>query len=301
MEFFDNNYLRTSIGFVLGSIIGSFLNVCVTRIPQGVSIIVPGSACPMCNKKINWFNNLPIISWMLLKGSASCCEFKIPFRYFLVELSTALIFGFLFLMQNDFISWGLLVSGMFFVTFLVVIIAVDYETMIIPDRFSIGGAFLGLIFSYCFPSLHGFSIEPLLIERISALFTAMIGLLISSSVLYWTGAIAERLMGKEALGQGDVKLLGFIGAFCGWQGGVFVIFGGAVIGTALLVPLMIYKKFFGSRYAATNEDNIDWGMEVPFGPFLGIAALLYFLGIRDLVEDWFEGIISNFMLMFSAL
>ena len=104
--------------------------------------------------------------------------------------------------------------------------------------------------------------------------------------------IAERLMGKEALGQGDIKLLGFIGAFCGWQGGVFVIFGGAVIGTALLVPVMIYKKFFGSRYAATNEDNIDWGMEVPFGPFLGIAALLYFLGIRDLVEDWFEGIIS---------
>ena len=96
MEFFDNNYLRTAIGFVLGSIIGSFLNVCVTRIPQGVSIIVPGSACPMCSKKINWFNNLPIISWMLLKGSASCCEFKIPFRYFLVELSTALIFGFLF-------------------------------------------------------------------------------------------------------------------------------------------------------------------------------------------------------------
>ena len=129
----------------------------------------------------------------------------------------------------------------------------------------------------------------------------MIGMLISSAVLYWTGAIAERLIGKEALGQGDVKLLGFIGTFCGWQGGVFVIFGGAVIGTILLVPVMIYKKFFGSRYTATNEDNIDWGMEVPFGPFLGIAALLYFLGIRDLVEDWFEGIISNFMLMFSAL
>ena len=108
-------------------------------------------------------------------------------------------------------------------------------------------------------------------------------------------------MRKEALGQGDVKLLGFVGSILWMAGRCVCDFWRSSDWYALLVPVMIYKKFFGSRYASTNEDNIDWGMEVPFGPFLGIAALLYFLGIRDLVEDWFEGIISNFMLIFSAL
>ena len=105
--------LELPLAFFLGAIVGSFLNVCATRIPKGLSIVSPRSTCPGCNKKINWFNNLPVISWLLLQSRASCCEFKIPFRYFLVELFTALVFGFMFLELDDFRNWGLLLSGMF--------------------------------------------------------------------------------------------------------------------------------------------------------------------------------------------
>lgn len=301
MEFFTDSTLRIILGLVVGAIVGSFLNVCVTRVPQGFSIILPGSACPKCKKPIRWFNNLPIISWLYQVGKARCCDFKIPFRYFLVELFTALFFGYLLFGMDDLRNWGLLICGMVFVSFFIVIIAIDSETMTIPDRFSIGGALTGLIFSFCFPELHGFSIEPIFIERLSGLFTGMTGLLISSAILYWIGAIAERLMRKEALGQGDVKLLGLVGAFCGWQGGLFVIFGGALIGTALLIPVMVWNKFSGSVDGSDLEDHIGWGMEVPFGPFLGIAALAYFLVLQDFVNSWFDGIISNFMLIFSNL
>ena len=301
MEILTDNLFRTTLGILLGAIVGSFLNVCATRIPKGLSIVSPRSRCPGCNKKINWFNNLPVISWLLLQGRASCCEFKIPFRYFLVELFTALVFGFMFLELDDFRNWGLLLSGMFFVSFLIVIIAVDYETMSIPDRFSIGGALLGIFFSFSFPSLYGFSTEPIFFERMSAVFSGIIGLLVSSAILFWIGAIGEGLMRKEALGQGDVKMLGFVGAFCGWQGGLFVIFGGAVIGTTLLLPVIIYKKFSVGEISSNNKDRLDWGMEIPFGPFLGIAALFYFLGFRDFVDVWFDGIISNFMHIFSIL
>ena len=121
-----------------------FSNVCATRIPKGY-LLLPRSTCPGCNK-INWFNNL-LISWLLLQSRASCCEFKIPFRYFL-QSHSLFVFGFMFL-EPTISGTGLLIE-MFFVSFLIVIIAVDYETMSIPDRFSIGGALLGVFFSLVF-------------------------------------------------------------------------------------------------------------------------------------------------------
>ena len=301
MEFFTDSFYRTMIGIALGAIVGSFLNVCATRIPKGSSIVVPRSACPACKKPIGWADNIPIISWILLRGVARCCKFSIPIRYIFVEIFTSLFFGLLFFRLDNVNDWSFLVCGVIFVSFLVVVIAIDFETMTIPDRFSVGGAFIGLVLSFGFPSLHGYPVDPIFLERMSAFFTAVVGLLFSSSILYWIGAVAERLMGKEALGQGDVKLLGFVGAFCGWQGGLFVIFGGALIGTLLLTPILICKKFSSSENIKSNQDEVGWGTEVPFGPFLGIAALSYFLGLYDLVDGWFEEIISNFMTIFSVL
>ena len=126
-------------------------------------------------------------------------------------------------------------------------------------------------------------------------------MLISSSILYWIGAIAERLMRREALGQGDVKLLGFVGAFCGWQGGLFVIFGGAIVGTVLLIPVMIISKFASRKDDSDHGNGNGLGMEVPFGPFLGIASIFYFLGLREIVEDWFETSFADFIVFFSGL
>lgn len=300
-DIFEDPVIILISGLVLGAIVGSFLNVCISRIPERKSIVLPSSSCPKCGTPVSWFYNIPILSWLALKGKAKCCDYKLPIRYLLVELFTALLFGFIFMKSGYTTDLPFLITAAFFVSVVIIVIGIDFETMTIPDRFSIGGALVGLALSFCFPSLHGLSEEPIMIERMSSAFSSLTGLLISSATLYWIGAVAERLMNKEALGQGDVKLLGFVGAFCGWQGGLFVIFGGALLGTVVLFPIMIISKFLKKSNANQESDQLGWGMEVPFGPFLGLAGLFYFLGLQEFVDDWFEGIISNFIFVFSTL
>ena len=301
LEILADPVLALILGLVSGAIVGSFLNVCISRIPLSKSIILPSSSCPECGDRVGWFNNIPVFSWLVLRGQASCCDFKLPFRYLAVELFTAILFAFVFFKFGGVGEFALLCTALFFGSVLIVVIGIDFETMTIPDRFSIGGALAGLVFSFCFPSLHGLSSDPILIERLSAVIISVCGLLVSSSSLYWIGATAEKLMSKEALGQGDVKLLGFVGAFCGWQGGIFVIFGGALLGTLLLIPVMFFSKLRRISLANNKNDQLGWGMEIPFGPFLGLAALIYFLGMQEFVDGWFEGITSNFIFVFSAL
>jgi len=301
LEIFADPVLRGSIGFILGAVTGSFLNVCASRIPNGVSIIHPASRCPNCNDGIAWKNNIPIVSWLFLKGQSKCCDYKIPFRYFVLESLSAISFAFFFVSFGTIYDYHYLLASLIFIPILMVVIVIDLETMTIPDRFSIGGAMVGLILSFLMPVLHGFSTEPLFIERVSALLASILGMLISSSILYWIGAIAERLMRREALGQGDVKLLGFVGAFCGWQGGLFVIFGGAIVGTVLLIPVMIFSKLTSRKEDLDQGNTVGWGMEVPFGPFLGIASILYFLGFRKFVDDWFETSFADFIIFFSGI
>lgn len=301
MEILTDPIWLTTLGVLIGAIVGSFLNVCVTRIPKGLSIVFPSSSCPQCKTAIFWVDNVPVLSWIRLKGKARCCDFRIPWRYLAVEVFTALLFGFIFFKFGREADWGLMLCGIFFTSVIIIVISIDFETMMIPDRFSIGGAVVGLIMSFCFPSLHGFSIEPIFIERMSSLFISFMGLLVSSAVLYWIGAVAETLMDKEALGQGDIKLLGLVGSFCGWQGGLFVIFGGALVGTIFLIPILLITKYLKKEEVALEDKKVVWGMEIPFGPFLGIAALIYFLGLEIYVDAWFNGIFSNFIHFFSVL
>ena len=301
MEILTDPIWLTTLGVLIGAIVGSFLNVCVTRIPKGLSIVFPSSSCPQCKTAIFWVDNVPVLSWIRLKGKARCCDFRIPWRYLAVEVFTALLFGFIFFKFGREADWGLMLCGIFFTSVIIIVISIDFETMMIPDRFSIGGAVVGLIMSFCFPSLHGFSIEPIFIERMSSLFISFMGLLVSSAVLYWIGAVAETLMEKEALGQGDIKLLGLVGSFCGWQGGLFVIFGGALVGTIFLIPILLITKYLKKEEVALEDKKVVWGMEIPFGPFLGIAALIYFLGLEIYVDAWFNGIFSNFIHFFSVL
>ena len=301
MEILTDPRWLTTLGVLIGAIVGSFLNVCVTRIPKGLSIVFPSSSCPQCKRAISWVDNVPVLSWIRLKGKARCCDFRIPWRYLAVEVFTSLLFGFIFFKFGREADWGLMLCGIFFTSVIIIVISIDFETMMIPNRFSIGGAVVGLIMSFCFPSLHGFSIEPIFIERMSSLFISFMGLLVSSAVLYWIGAVAETLMEKEALGQGDIKLLGLVGSFCGWQGGLFVIFGGALLGTIFLIPIFLITKYLKKEEVALEDKKVAWGMEIPFGPFLGIAALIYFLGLEIYVDAWFNGIFSNFIHFFSVL
>ena len=280
------------LAFLFGSIVGSFLNVCIYRIPAGVSIITPGSRCA-CGKPIAWYDNVPILSWILLRGKARCCGAKFSVRYPFVEFLTGLLFLLAWMSEPIpvalclWVFFGLLIPAVF----------IDLDHFIIPDRFSVGGMFVGIVLSGLVPELHGFS-NPGGIATFQGLSTAIIGALIGSSVLYWFGAIAEIVFRKEALGQGDVKLAGCFGAFCGWQGAVFSLFAGALIGTVILLPILIAQRMrTGGEKADTDESGsedgedegpIGFGTAVPFGPMLCAAVVLYVLWFEAPVEAWFN-------------
>ena len=145
-EIFLTPLVLPYFGFVLGTVFGSFLNVCAHRIPIGKSIILPSSHCPGCGTSIPWFRNIPIITWLYQKGQAGCCAFSIPLRYWLIEVSVGLVFAYfayLYSLDLDLVS---LLARLLFSWIMIVVIVIDYETMLIPDRFSVGGAVFGVLF-----------------------------------------------------------------------------------------------------------------------------------------------------------
>lgn len=273
------------VGLFVGSCLGSFLNVVAYRVPRELSVIRPRSSCPVCKKPIPWFLNLPVLGWVILKGKANCCGCKISVRYPLVELIMGCLFAWQFHSFAAHGDLGILLSSCLFAWILVGVIVIDLETMLIPDRFSIGGAFLGFLLSLYWPYLHGFDHSMGGASSLRAGVSSLTGILIGSGLLYWIGAVAGRALGREALGEGDVKLLGCIGAFCGWKGAVFCIFGGAMLGCLLLIPALILQKL--SFFSSKDTNQIGLGVEIPFGPYLALAALGYFFGFNQWVDPWF--------------
>lgn len=287
-EFLSDQTVMLLTGIVLGAVLGSFLNVCAYRIPVGQSIVSPRSSCPQCKTPIPWVRNLPIVTWLIQGGRAKCCSFTIPMRYWLVESFCAILFGFLFYRYSQVPDVGLLIGGCVFAWLMLAVVVIDMETMLIPDRFSMGGAVAGVLLSFAFPSLHQFHSASEFMNRIGSGVDSVIGLLVGSASLYWIGILAEKALKKEALGEGDVKLMGCIGAFCGWQGSIFVIFGGATLGAVILLPLMLVGRFLPKK--DESKDSLKWGQEVPFGPYLALAAVLYLLVLRPWVDDWFDSL-----------
>lgn len=289
--FLSNEAVMLITGIVLGSVLGSFLNVCAHRIPLGQSIVSPRSFCPQCTNPIPWFRNLPIITWVIQGGRAKCCSFKIPMRYWLVEAFSAIVFGFLFHRYTQMPDFGQLLGGCIFAWLMLVVVVIDMETMIIPDRFSMGGAVVGVLLSFAFPSLHHLHSASEFMNRIGSGFDSVVGLLIGSASLYWIGILAEKALRKEALGEGDVKLMGCIGAFCGWKGSIFVIFGGATLGAIILIPVMLVGRFSSKDSEEGDEgEALTWGQEVPFGPYLALAGLIYLIVLRPWVDNWFDSL-----------
>jgi leader peptidase (prepilin peptidase) / N-methyltransferase len=276
------------LGLFVGACLGSFLNVVVYRVPRDLSVVRPASRCPHCTARIPWSQNLPILGWLYLKGRAKCCGKKILLRYFLVELFTGLMFAWVcysFIQDQE---MGILIASCIFAWLMIGVVAVDSETMLIPDRFSLGGACVGFVLSMYFPSLHGIIHHPMGMEKMLGAFQSLLGILIGSGLLYWIGALASRAFGREALGEGDVKLLGCVGAFCGWKGAVFSIFGGAMIGCAFLLLVFLFQKIRPTE--SLLKDSLGFGVEIPFGPYLALAGMSYFFGLRTWVDPWFNWI-----------
>ncbi|AOS43919.1 Type 4 prepilin-like proteins leader peptide-processing enzyme [Lacunisphaera limnophila] len=273
-----------------GACIGSFLNVCIYRIPQGRSVVTPRSHCG-CGTMIAWYDNIPVLSWFLLRGRARCCGRPFSFRYPAIELLTAALFV---------ACWRLFPPGQAFagaVLCCIVICAhfIDHDHMIIPDVFTLGGAAVGVLLSLLLPSLHGHTHEIWLVAGLRSGVDAVLGVFIGSALILWVALFAEVLLKKEAMGFGDVKYLGALGAFVGWQGAVFGLFGGAILGCIWFIGAYGWQKLTGRASpvalpAETPEGQpaeLGFGVHVPFGPMLGLAALIYFFWAHRMVDAYF--------------
>lgn len=311
----------TVCSFIFGAIVGSFLNVCIYRIPAERSLSTPGSTCA-CGQPIAWYNNIPIFTWLILRGRASCCGERFSARYPAIELMTGLLFMASWLMHAPVVA----LIGMLFIAFLICATFIDLDHMIIPDRFSIGGMVLGVLLSICFPALQGVEASMPIVDNIKAGVLSIMGALIGAGLVYWIAVLGEVVFRKPAMGEGDVKFVGFIGAFCGWQGAVFSMFGGALIGSVVLLPVLLGARLLGKRSSgatepgaaavpaaavpaavvpaavadgadhdeAANAADVAFGLQVPFGPMLAVAGLIYFLGFDRYVDAYFADFAFSF-------
>jgi leader peptidase (prepilin peptidase)/N-methyltransferase len=251
--------------FVLGAIIGSFLNVCIYRIPAGVSIVTPRSRCPHCETPISWYHNIPILSWLLLKGKCAYCGAEVPMRYLLVEALTGTLFA-LFFCRFTFHPVTPVI--LLLVAALVVITFIDLDHQIIPDVISLPGIPVGFLCSFLVPWVSWQE--------------SLLGIVLGGGSLLTIALGYELLTKKEGMGFGDVKLLAMLGAFLGWTAIFPIIFIGSLLGTLVGIPLMLIKK-------------ADSKLAVPFGPFLSAAALvhIFFVQHLDPVMRWYASILQQ--------
>ena len=274
-----------------GACIGSFLNVCIYRIPKGESVVSPRSHCG-CGQPIAWHDNIPVLSWFLLRGRARCCGRPFSFRYPAIELLTAALFVACWLVFPP----AKALAGTVLCSIVICAHFIDHDHMIIPDVFTVGGAAAGLLLSLLLPSLHGQTHDYFVIASSRSGLEAVLGLFVGSALVLWIALFAEALLKREAMGFGDVKYLGALGVFVGWKGAVFAMFGGAVLGCMWFVLAYAWKKITGRTApvalpAETPEGQpaeLGFGVHVPFGPMLGLASLLYFFWAHERVDAYFR-------------
>ena len=280
--------------FIFGAVVGSFLNVCIFRIPQKKSLVFPSSQNAE-GDPIVWYDKIPILSWFILLGKDRKTGKPFSFRYPFIEILTAILFLLLWLIYHPAVA----VFWMLFFSIILVAAFIDLDHFFIPDRCSIGGMLLGISLSVLVPELHDVNSDRFVAPLIAAT-ASLQGMLIASGSVLWIGILSEKVLGKETMGFGDVKFMGCIGAFCGWQGGIFALFGGAVIGTVLFLFIYFFKKLFkklgkvklGNRSINKNEDMN--GLAVPFAPLLASGSIVYVLGFRHWVDSYFTNIVMLF-------
>ena len=269
--YMDNlHFIQPLIVIITGLILGSFFNVLIYRLPKGESIILPGSRCPSCGRPIPSIENIPIFSYLFLRGKCAGCKVKISFRYPLIEFITASLSLLLwytlvvpFISENQ--NWWDYVTLIFQIATLLILIPVsviDYYHYIIPDSISLSGLILGIAVSF----IPG-QITPV---------ESFIGMIVGGGTLILIGLMGQFLFKKkEAMGGGDIKLMAFIGAVLGWKIALLTIIFGALFGSIIGLILIIIKFL--------PEDH-----KIPFGPFLGFGAWIACLFGDTIVTAYFN-------------
>ena len=254
--------LDAILAAIFGLLIGSFLNVCIYRLPRDLSVVAPRSFCPGCGRQISWYDNIPLLSYVLLRGKCRYCHSSFSVRYPIVEALTAVCF-FSAIHQYG-VSGEALRLGIFS-CLLIVLFFTDFETYILPDEVTIGGALLGLFLSLAFPQPAGLVSLLLPADRLPAgesLTDAVLGALIPAGALWLIGELYFRIRGREGLGFGDVKMMLMLGSFTGLEGSLLALIAGSVAGSLVGIVLLAMR----GRSAATHE--------LPFGSFLAAGALI---------------------------
>ncbi|MBA3028981.1 MAG: prepilin peptidase [Desulfobacteraceae bacterium] len=250
--------------FIFGLCIGSFLNVCIYRLPISKSILFPGSMCSRCGTPVKFYDNIPVLSYILLRGKCRNCGIPFSFRYPMVEAITGLMAVSLFL------KYGLSPESLVYFVFiccLLVITFIDMDHQIIPDVISLPGIPIFFIASFALPSA----------SLMDTLVNSGLGILIGGGSLLTVGLLYTLLTKKEGMGGGDIKLLAMMGGLIGWKGILFTIFISSAVGSIIGIVLMLRMKK-------------DMKLAIPFGPFLSIGAMTYIFFGQKLIS-WYLNIL----------
>jgi leader peptidase (prepilin peptidase) / N-methyltransferase len=250
--------LAMTVLAVLGLAVGSFLNVCIHRLPQRLSVVSPGSRCPACNYELRWYDNIPVVSYVLLGARCRRCKAPISARYPIIELVTMGVFLAHYVVIGPDI---LLVPRLLFAGTLIVLFAIDLEHQLLPNAITLPGIVVGLIFSLLLPPGIG---------------SAAIGVLVGGGILWAIGEAYYRITGQEGMGGGDVKMLAMVGAFLGWKLVLVTLVFSSVAGS-LIGMLVLAIKRAGLKSA------------LPYGTFLALGALIASL-FGDQIVAWYVGL-----------
>jgi leader peptidase (prepilin peptidase) / N-methyltransferase len=277
--------------FLLGLIVGSFLNVCISRIPEGLSIVSPGSRCPRCETPIKPYDNVPVLGWLWLRGKCRSCHLPISPMYPLIELLTGLLFVACYL---DFGITQTAVKWLFFTCLIIVLGITDLRVRILPDLITWPGALVGLFFSALVPPNDGtaswlisvFS-GHILPSQAVGLLDAVLGAAAGSLLLWAAAALYKLIRHRDGMGLGDVKMMVMVGAFLGVRGAFLTILLGTLLGSIIGIALILVLYAIGwqsqlagraSRRGLGTVNALRWTIvsqyQLPLGTFLGIAALL---------------------------
>ncbi|KYG61372.1 peptidase A24 [Bdellovibrio bacteriovorus] len=255
---FDQDVFFLIVFFILGAIFGSFGNVVIYRLPKEESVVKPRSYCYSCKKQIKWYDNIPILSWFVLRGRCRNCGAKFSFRYPLVEIIMASLFALSYHYVG--FSWSLL-EYLIFIFGLVVCTFIDFDHMILPDEFTLSGIVIGLV---------GAALNP---HR--EFMDAFLGVLMGGGFLWGMAYVYYLLTKNEGMGGGDIKLLAWIGALLGWKAIPFVIMSSAIVGSVIGI-IMSRKQKAGLKTV------------IPFGPYLALGAIFYLFGGETIALWYFD-------------
>jgi leader peptidase (prepilin peptidase)/N-methyltransferase len=287
--------------FVLGAVVGSFANVCIYRIPWQKSVIWPGSHCPRCWSPIRALDNVPIVGWIVLNGRCRDCHDPIPPRYALIEALVGTLFVAVFLVDvvipggNDLTHLAPYLRMAYhqvLVSLLVVATFIDYDLQIIPDAVTVTGMLLGLLGGTLWPGIRP---DPSAASTpLDGLVVGLIGLAVGGGLTQAFRLTFTYALGREAMGFGDVTLMAMIGSFLGWQAAVLCFFLAPFFGllhAGLKVVSYVQKRIRGASVSSVDR-------EMPFGPYLSMAALALVLGWSMIWPHWAKDLFASFRMVF---